>query len=78
MAPTNNVYSQIQASIGQNALRFDTRKPSARLYNAAAMIEIFQPLITRICDVPVAEKLALTSAGIEDCRPRRMPTASEA
>jgi hypothetical protein len=43
VAPTNRVYSQMQARIGQNALRLEMCNPFARLYNAAAMIEIFQP-----------------------------------
>jgi hypothetical protein len=30
-APTNRVYSQMQARIAQNALRRERRKPSARL-----------------------------------------------
>jgi len=43
VAPTNSVYSQIQPRMTQNALRLERRNPSARLYKAAAMIEIFQP-----------------------------------
>src|SRR3954463_15498987 len=67
VAPTNKVYTQMQIRIAQNALRRASRKPSVRRYNAAPMIVIFQPLITRMCEVPVAEKLALTSDGIADC-----------
>ncbi len=42
------------------------------------MIEMFHPDMTRICEVPVIEKVSLTSSGMEDWRPSRMPTASDA
>jgi hypothetical protein len=37
------VYSQMQARIAQNALRRESRTPSAIVYKAAPMIVIFQP-----------------------------------
>ena len=39
---------------------------AATAYKAAPMIEIFQPLITNICEVPVCEKASYRFSGMDD------------